>query len=80
MKYYQMVTLHMKAMEFSMCQLCAPWAKSLTVKEKLSGANELIRTGDNLSFDEILHIAEIEQKLLGEYADEISKEVMEKTK
>ena len=62
--------------EVVMCIMCADWIKLLTVKEKLNGLNEIISTE---TIDEE-HVAYVYEKLLKEYADEISKEVMEKTK
>jgi len=55
-----------------MCSLCADWTKSLTVKEKLNAFNEVYLT----STEDVEHLNEVHGKLLKEYADEISKEVM----
>lgn len=59
-----------------MCTLCSDRVKQLTVKEKLNAFNEVVTT-ENITKE---HITDMYEKLLEEYADEISKEVMEKTK
>jgi hypothetical protein len=57
-----------------MCQLCSDWVKTLTVKEKLAALNEVTILGTESEE----HLDEVHRKLLKEYAEEISKEVMAK--
>lgn len=57
-----------------MCQLCLLKGK-MTVKERLSASTEMLRTAED---KDVNHIADVWNKALKEYADEISKEVTNK--
>lgn len=59
-----------------MCIMCTEQMKKLTIREKLRGMNEMLETQPK----DKEHLEEVHANLLREYADEICKEVMERTK